>query len=117
MAKSLRSKPKLRAKSIKRKAEFSQFVNDRDLRLSEKIQSNLEKQKLKKEQEQQEEAKDAATEQEGAKSEDAMEGQEEAQQPKVSYKDISTAGGKRNSRTARAKGKKLRKTKNKTLKF
>lgn len=114
MAKSLRSKPKLRAKSIKRKAEFSQFVNDRDLRLSDKIQANLEKQKLKKEQEQQE-AKEAATEEEGAKNDNAME--EDAKAEKINLKTISTAGGKRNSRTARAKGKKTKKGKHSVLKF
>lgn len=116
MAKSLRSKPKLRAKSIKRKAEFSQFVNDRDLRLSEKIQANLEKQKLKKEQEQQE-AKEAGAEQEENKAEDAMEGQEESKPEKINLKEISTAGGKRNSRTARARGKKAKKGKHSVLKF
>lgn len=44
MAKSLRSKPKLRAKSVKRKGEFTKFVDDRNARLAEKTRLNLQKQ-------------------------------------------------------------------------
>lgn len=97
MAKSLRSKPKLRAKSIKRKAEFANFVNDRDLRLAEKIQANLEKQKAKKEQEKAESSQDKPAE-------------EQKYQP-IDFKSISTAGGKRNSKGERKKGKKGKKSK------
>ena len=49
MAKSLRSKPKLRAKSIKRNNEFAKFVDERDQRLVAKIQANLERQKAQAE--------------------------------------------------------------------
>lgn len=45
MGKSLRSKPKLRAKSVKRKGEFAKFVDARNVRLAEKVKANLEKQK------------------------------------------------------------------------
>ncbi|KAF8004312.1 hypothetical protein OXX80_008753 [Metschnikowia pulcherrima] len=48
MAKSLRSKPKLRAKSIKRQGEFNQFVDDRNARLAEKARLNLLKQNEEK---------------------------------------------------------------------
>ena len=42
MAKSLRSKPKLRAKSIKRKNEFSKFVDSRNERLAQRMKVNEE---------------------------------------------------------------------------
>ncbi|ODV78565.1 uncharacterized protein CANTADRAFT_6923 [Suhomyces tanzawaensis NRRL Y-17324] len=45
MAKSLRSKSKLRAKSVKRKGEFANFVDGRNKRLSEKMEQELLKQK------------------------------------------------------------------------
>lgn len=48
MAKSLRSKPKLRAKSTKRKGEFTKAVDERNTRLAEKVRANLEKQGAEK---------------------------------------------------------------------
>ncbi|OBA19078.1 hypothetical protein METBIDRAFT_33687 [Metschnikowia bicuspidata var. bicuspidata NRRL YB-4993] len=48
MANSLRSKPKLRAKSVKRKGEFTKFVDDRNARLAEKTRLNLQKQNEEK---------------------------------------------------------------------
>ncbi|GEQ72055.1 hypothetical protein JCM33374_g5741 [Metschnikowia sp. JCM 33374] len=48
MAKSLRSKPKLRAKSVKRKGEFTKFVDDRNARLAERTRLNLQKQNEEK---------------------------------------------------------------------
>lgn len=45
MGKSLRSKPTLRAKSVKRKGEFHDFVEARDARLAEKMKADLERQK------------------------------------------------------------------------
>lgn len=45
MAKSLRSKPKLRAKSVKRKGEFAKLNDARTARIAEKLKANLEKQK------------------------------------------------------------------------
>lgn len=49
MAHSLRSKPKLRAKSIKRGNEFQKAVDERTQRLHEKAKQELLKQKSKKE--------------------------------------------------------------------
>ncbi|KAH3685462.1 hypothetical protein WICPIJ_003577 [Wickerhamomyces pijperi] len=46
MAKSLRSKSKLRAKSIKRGKEFQKAVDERQLRLLEKAKENLLNQKI-----------------------------------------------------------------------
>lgn len=45
MAKSLRSKPKLRAKSVKRNGEFAKLAEARSARLAEKLKANLDKQK------------------------------------------------------------------------
>lgn len=45
MGKSLRSKPKLRAKSIKRAGEFAKFVDSRNERIAQRMKDNLEKQK------------------------------------------------------------------------
>lgn len=44
MAKSLRSKPKLRAKSLKRKGEFEGIVDARNKRLSEKMEKETKRQ-------------------------------------------------------------------------
>lgn len=48
MAKSLRSKSKLRAKSIKRVKEFQQAVDERQLRIVERAKENLLKQQVAK---------------------------------------------------------------------
>lgn len=48
MAKSLRSKPKLRAKSVKRKGEFLKATDARNERLAEKMKQNLVKQRDEK---------------------------------------------------------------------
>lgn len=72
MAKSLRSKPKLRAKSVKRKGEFLKVSDARSARIAEKLKENLAKQKEEK-------------------MEDA------AEEPKES-KSISTAGWRQSSR-------------------
>ncbi|KAK5773853.1 uncharacterized protein PWA37_003798 [Arxiozyma heterogenica] len=47
MAKSLRAKSCLKAKSVKRKDEFQNAVNARELRISEKLKQDLINQKLK----------------------------------------------------------------------
>lgn len=79
MAKSLRSKLKLRAKSVKRKGEFTDFVNERTARLAARAQAAQEKQKQK--------------------NEDAMEEEEEKpEKPKEDLKKISTSGLKNTSR-------------------
>ncbi|PSK37639.1 hypothetical protein C7M61_003346 [Candidozyma pseudohaemuli] len=79
MAKSLRSKLKLRAKSVKRKGEFTDFVNERTARLAARAQAAQEKQKQK--------------------NEDAMEEEEEKpEKPKEDLKKVSTSGLKNTSR-------------------
>lgn len=47
MAKSLRAKSRLQAKSVKRKGEFQNAVNAREQRISERLQQDLINQKLK----------------------------------------------------------------------
>lgn len=44
MAKSLRSKPKLRAKSVKRNGEFQKFVDGRNERLAAKMEAHTRQQ-------------------------------------------------------------------------
>lgn len=79
MAKSLRSKLKLRAKSIKRKGEFTDFVNERNARLLARAKAAQKKQK--------------------EKNDDAMEDEEEKpEKPKEDLKKISTSGLKSTSR-------------------
>ncbi|KAI5952787.1 hypothetical protein KGF54_003654 [Candida jiufengensis] len=50
MAKSLRSKSKLQAKSVKRKGEFSKFVDDRNKRIADKLLIETAKQEEAKKQ-------------------------------------------------------------------
>ncbi|KAI5967824.1 uncharacterized protein KGF55_000056 [Candida pseudojiufengensis] len=52
MAKSLRSKSKLQAKSVKRKGEFSKFVDERNKRIAEKLLKETAKQEEAKKQKQ-----------------------------------------------------------------
>lgn len=94
MAKSLRSKPKLRAKSIKRKGEFTKFVDDRNSRLADKVRANLEQQKGEKKAE------------EEAKMEDKIE--EDKKDSKV-----ATSGWRGNSRQRM----KAKRSKRKSTKF
>ncbi|CCF59530.1 hypothetical protein KAFR_0H01200 [Kazachstania africana CBS 2517] len=47
MAKSLRAKSHLKAKSVKRNAEFQKVVDERGKRISEKLQQDLINQKVK----------------------------------------------------------------------
>lgn len=81
MAKSLRSKSKLRAKSVKRKGEFAAFVNERTARLAERARALAEKQKAEK-------------------SEDAMEEEDKPKEkaPAESLKNVKTSGLKNTSR-------------------
>lgn len=107
MAKSLRSKPKLRAKSIKRKGEFSRFVNDRDKRLAEKNKLNLEAQTASKQ----------ATKEDYMEEDNQEQRQEGVKPQTINFMEVSTAGGKRTART-RFKAKKGKsKFKSKTLVF
>lgn len=88
MAKSLRSKPKLRAKSVKRGGEFAKLSEERAARLAEKMKANLDKQKEDK-------------------MEDKMEDKEEEKEEKEEKKKISTSGPrKRNGRLHKKKNKK-----------
>lgn len=95
MAKSLRSKPKLRAKSIKRKAEFSKFVDDRNARLAEKAAAHLSEQKEL-----------------SVKSETALKVEEPEAVPE---KKISTSGWRSSNSQKRAKKRKV--AKKKTMQF
>lgn len=109
MAKSLRSKPKLRAKSIKRKGEFAAFVDGRNARLAEKDRQNLLKLKAAKEKLGEDDSKTVATD--IADDADAM-----LDEPKDTKK-VSTSGW-RDSRSQIYKQRKIKKvTKSKTMKF
>ncbi|KAG2735848.1 hypothetical protein G9P44_002062 [Scheffersomyces stipitis] len=104
MGKSLRSKSKLRAKSIKRKGVFSNFVDERNKRLADKMADATKKQ---------EEAKKAAAAEEGTEpKEDTMDVEEK------DSKKVSTSGW-RDSRKQIYKKKQIKNKKggNKTLKF
>lgn len=90
MGKSLRSKPKLRAKSLKRGGEFAKFVDSRNERIAERMKANLEKQKAE------------------AMEEDNT----EAEKPEEKKK-ISTSGWRNTSRQ-RSKQKKSKKKKDVT---
>lgn len=90
MGKSIRSKPNLRAKSIKRKGEFAKAVGDRNERIAKRMQDNLEKQKA--------EEMDTAVE------------TETIAEPVVEKKKISTSGS-RNSSRQRMKAKHTKKSK------
>lgn len=102
MAKSLRSKSKLRAKSIKRKGEFTKYIDGRNLRLAQKLADHTQKQ---------EEAKADKPE----KEEESME--LDSKTTEASDKKVSTSGW-RDSRTQIYKKVKAKKSKkNKSLKF
>jgi len=99
MGKSLRSKSKLRAKSIKRSGEFAEFVDARNKRISEKLIESTKKQNEEK-----------LTKQPAEAAEDSMD---------TDAKKISTSGW-RNSRKQQYIQKKLKgkkKGKNATMKF
>ncbi|EGW31612.1 uncharacterized protein SPAPADRAFT_51604 [Spathaspora passalidarum NRRL Y-27907] len=100
MAKSLRSKSKLRAKSVKRKGEFTKFVDSRNTRIAKKLEQETKKQ---------DEAKKETTEDE-APVEPTMEVDEEKSEKKVS------TSGWRDSRKQIYKQRQLKK-KGKSLKF
>lgn len=101
MAKSLRSKPKLRAKSLKRKGEFEKYVDARNKRLAEKMDEETKKQ---------EELKKAAKEAETVEED----GEKMAVDGAAEKKKVSTSGW-RDSRKQQYKQKKLQKKK--TMKF
>ncbi|KAF3990954.1 hypothetical protein FT663_00890 [Candidozyma haemuli var. vulneris] len=89
MAKSLRSKSKLRAKSIKRKGEFANYANERTARLAAKAKAFEEKQKNQKDE-------DAMEEEQEEKPEGEAEG--ESKPETESLKNVKTSGLKNTSR-------------------
>ncbi|CAK9439429.1 uncharacterized protein LODBEIA_P35540 [Lodderomyces beijingensis] len=98
MAKSLRSKSKLQAKSLKRKGEFQNFVDERNKRIAEKLQKETAEQEVKKKK---------------AKEDKQDGGSMDVDQPKK----VSTSGW-RDSNSQRYKQSKLKnKVKKKTMKF
>lgn len=111
MGKSLRSKSKLRAKSIKRKAEFSEYVDQRNKRISEKlIESTKAQEELKKQKKQED----------GSIEQDVEEDDENATPMETDNNKKPSTSGWRNSRKQQyirknLKGKK--KGKNATMKF
>ncbi|KAG7664467.1 uncharacterized protein J8A68_002023 [[Candida] subhashii] len=98
MAKSLRSKSKLRAKSVKRKGEFSKFVDDRNKRIADKL------------------AKETVKQDEAKKEETVDDKPEEDMEVDKSEQKVSTSGW-RDSRKQIYKQRTLKKKKGKTLKF
>ncbi|KAK6459230.1 uncharacterized protein RJT20DRAFT_124424 [Scheffersomyces xylosifermentans] len=105
MGKSLRSKSKLRAKSIKRKGEFSKFVDGRNKRIADRLEEETKKQI---------EAKKAASEEDQVEGKETMEVDNETKEPKK----VSTSGW-RDSRGQIYKQRKIKHKKggNKTMKF
>lgn len=102
MGKSIRSKSKLRAKSIKRNAEFSVHADARRQRIADKLAVEHKSKKVK-------EADDDKEE------EEEMEVDEATSAP-AQDKKVSTSGW-RDSRAQIYKQRTIRKKKNKTVKF
>lgn len=100
MAKSLRSKSKLQAKSVKRKGEFSKYVDDRNKRIAAKLAEETKKQDEIKKQ-------DKKVNDNDDKSMDVDENKD---------KKVSTSGW-RDSRSQVYKQRQLKNKKRKTLKF
>lgn len=90
MGKSLRSKPKLRAKSVKRAGEFTKYVESRNDRIAQRMKANLEKQKAE------------------AMEEDNTEAEESKEEKKIK------TSGWRNTSRQRSKQKKSKKKKDVT---
>ncbi|KAI5968825.1 hypothetical protein KGF57_000075 [Candida theae] len=103
MAKSLRSKSKLQAKSVKRKGEFAKYADERSKRLAEKLAKETAKQEAEKKSKQNKEQETMdldGQDVDGGKS-----------------KKVSTSGW-RDSNSQRYKQRQLKnKSKKKTLKF
>lgn len=101
MAKSMRSKPRIKAKNVMRKKVFSKVADDRVRRLHEKSQKQLERQN-------QQRAEDEPVQ--ANKGEETM----ELDEPEKKNQKISTSGW-RDSRKQRYRRRKA--SKSKTLKF
>lgn len=105
MAKSLRSKSKLRAKSVKRKGEFAEFVDQRNKRLNLKALEKLKEQK---------DAAIAKKQEMIANGEMEEKSEEPAEQEKKEEKKVSTSGW-RGSHSQQFKKRKHKK--NRTMRF
>ncbi|CAK7901258.1 hypothetical protein CAAN3_05S05138 [[Candida] anglica] len=108
MAKSLRSKSKLRAKSVKRKGEFAKFVDGRNDRLAAKLEEHTKKQEEEKA------AKKAQDPEVKAEETEGMEVDYSAES--TTDKKVSTSGW-RDSRNQIYKQRKLKGKKGKVVKF
>lgn len=115
MAKSLRSKSKLQAKSVKRKGEFAKFVDARNQRIAEKLHQETLKQEAKKKEERENKGKDKdATDASDASPAAAAAMDVDAEKKE---KKISTSGW-RSSNSQRYKQDQLKKrVKKKVMKF
>lgn len=102
MAKSLRSKSKLKAKSVKRKGEFAEIVGKRHLRIAERLAEETKKQVEKEGKGEKSKEKNGEV--------DMMDVAESSDKPKVK---ISTSGWRD---TSRQKHKQKRMKKNKVMK-
>lgn len=113
MAKSLRSKSKLQAKSVKRKGEFAKFVDARNQRIAEKLHQETLKQEAKKKEEKENEGKDKdASDATDAAAAAAMDVDAEKKEKKIS------TSGWRSSNSQRYKQDQLKKrVKKKVMKF
>lgn len=108
MAKSIRSKSKLQAKSVKRKGEFAKYDNERSKRLEQKLVEHTKKQ---------EEEKAAKKLLEGNDNESTMELDSKSSSTTDPKKHVPTSGW-RDSRTQIYKQSKIKKgRKNRTMKY
>lgn len=106
MGKSIRSKSKLRAKTVKRNGEFQKFVDGRNDRIAAKLAEKTKKQ---------DDEKRAKKAEEGEDIEEVKE-DKEMQVDGENKKKISTSGW-RESRTQIYKQRKIKGKKSKTMKF
>ncbi|KAI5969562.1 hypothetical protein CANMA_001412 [Candida margitis] len=107
MAKSLRSKSKLQAKSVKRKGEFAKYVDERSKRIADRLAKETAKQEAEKKKNKQED---------GQETMDLDKAAEDGEE-KTHNKKVSTSGW-RDSNSQRYKQRQLKnKSKKKTLKF
>ena len=112
MAKSLRSKSKLQAKSVKRKGEFAKFVDARNQRIAEKLHQETLKQEAKKKEERENEGKDKDASDATDAAAAAMDVDAEKKEKKIS------TSGWRSSNSQRYKQDQLKKrVKKKVMKF
>ncbi|KAG5422106.1 hypothetical protein I9W82_001199 [Candida metapsilosis] len=110
MAKSLRSKSKLQAKSVKRKGEFAKYADERSKRLAEKMAKETAQQEAEKKNNKSKQAN-------GEEIMEVDDTKDENDQKDANSKKVSTSGW-RDSNSQRYKQRQLKnKSKKKTLKF